>query len=433
MKIILNHEVNNDNNMQYYHLANKNPYLIRLVKHSKQQKNSYRTKTILKKLMKTKISLRDSKNTESSASLLIPKLIKKEYNFSLSIDPQALDFALSSPYHRKVFSQLLFLAKSVCFHSLNPDQKINITKFLKNNFSFKPTVLAIGDTAIGMLDEASIGISIQKSKKIINFTPEIEISNFSDLSELILSYGHYSYIRFSKILLYTIYKETMVCTILFLYQYRCDYSGTSLIDLDLLIIFEFVISFIPIVVIGSFEKDVNEESISSSSTLYSTGFFNLDLSSKKIIFYHIIGGVIIFILLEYGYGQIVNSLGFTENSDIKGILGFVLISLSIINEIFLGTRRIISLTVLSPFITVGCMSLIIELTYSNDITQYSLSRHILLSQSTFWFILMVLPLISTILYYFFYSIFENFRKFNFFTRIEMFQQCFDKIYIETDD
>ena len=186
----------------------------------------------------------------------------------MSIDPQTLDFALSSPSHREVFSRILFLAKSVCFYSLHPDQKIKVAKFLKNNFSFKPTVLAIGDTGIGMLDEASIGVSIQNSKKQLNFAPEIKISKFSDLIELILVRGHYSYIRFSKVLSYTIYKETMVCTLLFLHQYSCNFSGTSIIDLDLLILFEFVISFVPIVIIGLFEKDASEDNIIASKTLY---------------------------------------------------------------------------------------------------------------------------------------------------------------------
>ena len=398
MKKLLEHEINYDEDKErddesdndkveqgFNNKVNTNRVFI----YSEQQKNPDDFNSILKNWIDKKLENRNSSILQEPTftdNLIIPRLNKSEYNFSLLIGPQALDFALSSATHRKVFSQILFLAKSVCFHSLQPDQKVSITKFLKNNFSFKPTILAIGDTGIGMLDEASIGVSIENSKKQINFAPEIKISKFSDLIDLILVRGHYSYIRFSKVLLFTIYKETMVCTIVFLYQYSCNFSGTSIIDLDLLILFDFFISLIPIVIIGLFEQDASEDDIIASKTLYSTGFFNLELSSTKVAYYYVVGfiqGVIIFVLLEYGYSEVESSSGFTENSDTKGVLGFILISLSIIQKVLLRTNKINLPTILSPFISFGFMILIFELIYENEITQYSLSRNIVFGQFSF--------------------------------------------------
>ena len=388
MRNIFTQKINDKNTVAFQSLPTKSPNLNKVSTNIKKEKNYFKTKIVLKKLMETKF---ESKNMKSEDFSLYNNQLKsysdeKEFGLSLSIDSKALDFAFSSTDHRKIFCQILFLAKSVCFHSLMPNQVISVIRFLKENFLFKPTVLAIGETGIGILDEVCIGVSIKKNEKVINFNQDIEISKFSEVTKLILVEGHYSCVRLSKVLLYTIYKETMVCTLLFLYQFHCDFSGTSVIDLDLLILFEFVISFVPIVIIGSFEKDVSEESILSSTTLYSTGYLNLDLSNKRIFFYYIIGatqGAIIFVFLEYGYGEIVNSLGFTENNEVKGLLGFILICLSILNKVFLGTSLIYIPTVLSPIITIGFMILGVELVYSNNITKYSLSRELLFSQSSF--------------------------------------------------
>ena len=388
MRNIFTQKINDKNTVAFQSLPTKSPNLNKVSTNIKKEKNYFKTKIVLKKLMETKF---ESKNMKSEDFSLYNNQLKsysdeKEFGLSLSIDSKALDFAFSSTDHRKIFCQILFLAKSVCFHSLMPNQVISVIRFLKENFLFKPTVLAIGETGIGILDEVCIGVSIKKNEKVINFNQDIEISKFSEVTKLILVEGHYSCVRLSKVLLYTIYKETMVCTLLFLYQFHCDFSGTSVIDLDLLILFEFVISFVPIVIIGSFEKDASEESILSSTTLYSTGYLNLDLSNKRIFFYYIIGatqGVIIFVFLEYGYGEIVNSLGFTENNEVKGLLGFILICLSILNKVFLGTSLIYIPTVLSPIITIGFMILGVELVYSNNITEYSLSEEIILNQPSF--------------------------------------------------
>ena len=76
------------------------------------------------------------------------KINSVDLDFSLSIDSKFVDHALSTVEHRRIFLILLFIAKSVCFHSLLPDQKINIAKLIKHNFVFNPIVLAVENEGI---------------------------------------------------------------------------------------------------------------------------------------------------------------------------------------------------------------------------------------------------------------------------------------------
>lgn len=374
--------------------------------------------------------------TKGVKSLFGMELI--ETDFYLLVDSTAFDYAVSSPAHRKMFAILLFAAKSVCFYSMLPCQKRGIIKFLRTNFSFKPTVLAVGDGKkdFGMLDESDIGVSIKSSVKPMDFSLDIKISSFSDLTELILVHGNYSYIRLSKVILYTIYKETMVCVLLMLYQTQADYSGTNFIDFDLLVIYEMLISVIPIIMIGGFEKDVDENEAISSPNIYCMGYLNLLLSKPRIVFYYILGvmqGAIIYVFVNYGFGIIVNSSGYTEDFEVKGVLGFIMICLSLLQKIFISTSKFYLPTLISPLLTLGCMVITLVMIYPNYITSYSISQFMLMNQSAFWVIITTLPSFFTACYIFVTSLFYELYDSKVTTRLDMFRTQLEKLFIDTDD
>ena len=157
----------------------------------------------------------------------LKKIEPDSANFVLSVNSEILNFALISSTHRKKFVSLLFTAKCVIFYSMSPDQKILLVKLLKHNFSFRPLTLTIGNenTDIGMLDTADIGVSVGNLKIHDGYNPDIRVSDFGQLSKLILQYGHYSYLGLSNIFLITIYKQAMVQTVLLLFQTQSYFSG----------------------------------------------------------------------------------------------------------------------------------------------------------------------------------------------------------------
>ena len=271
-----------------------------------------------------------------------PKIDPKSLSFVLLIDGKALDYALSAVANKKKLVMLLFSAKTVLFHSMSPDLKIKLVRLLKNNFCFKPSVLAVGDgyANAGMLREADIGINCADINTNVEYAPDIHITSFSQLSDFILTYGHYSKVRISKIILLTVYKEMMVGTILFLFQTQSYFSGTSLIDYDLIVFFELFVSFFPIFFVGIFYKDYDENK--DLTSIYSAKFLKGYTNFSKIFMMYVNGviqGIVIYVIVVYGSSFIISSNGFTEDSQTKGLIAYVLINLSLVQQIFIENLK----------------------------------------------------------------------------------------------
>ena len=150
----------------------------------------------------------------------ISKLKSDSFNFALSVDSTFFQYALSSEEHRKCFVILLFAAKTVLFNSFSYDQKVNIVKLLKKNFSFTNSVMSISrDYAnFGMMSEADIGVKLGSIKKQSYEYCCIQMENFSQLTKLLLIYGHYSYYRYAIIFIVMIFKEFFLGTSILLFQ-----------------------------------------------------------------------------------------------------------------------------------------------------------------------------------------------------------------------
>lgn len=87
-------------------------------------------------------------------------------DYVLIIDRTAIQHAFATEQNKKIFCILLSSATAVVFYSLKPSDKTNIAKLLKNNFSYKPTFLSIGDSIsdVGMIKKANIGVGINGNK-----------------------------------------------------------------------------------------------------------------------------------------------------------------------------------------------------------------------------------------------------------------------------
>lgn len=367
----------------------------------------------------------------------IPENIKL-VNFNLIIDSETLNTILLTQDTRKLLVVSLFLAKSVCFYGLTPDQKNSIVHLLKYNFSFKPTVMALGASKANsaMLDEACISVKILEScKNVQDYDTSVVIPEFSKLIDIILVHGHYSYVRLSKIFHYSVYRELMICTIFFLYQFQSGYSSAFVLDSDLFIMFELFISLLPLLIIGVFEKDVSEKVAKSSGLVYSIGYFNYLMTNKRLAFYSFIGvfqGVIIYVLLFYGFGQIVNSNGFTEDSEVLGTLCFIVISLSFLQKVLITTSKFYYPTIISPFLTIGFIVLCIVLTYYEKLTVYNNSHEILINQSCFWLLVVTLPSFFTAGYFLFTSLYFRFVSMKFKNRLDMFKTSLERVFYDSD-
>lgn len=154
-------------------------------------------------------------------------------NIGLIIDGKTLSFLLSDAISVKYFMMLASLCHAVILCRVSPLQKSELVRLVKNNLAFKPMTLAIGDGAndISMIQEAHVGVGIcgKEGLQAANAS-EYAIARFSYLVPLMLMHGRWNYMRISKVILFSFYKNFLVVLPNFYYSFKNLYSGTSYFD-----------------------------------------------------------------------------------------------------------------------------------------------------------------------------------------------------------
>lgn len=195
-------------------------------------------------------------------------------DFNLSIDRNSLLTALDDEECRKLLVCLLLASNSACFYGLTPTDKASVVKLLKENVSFKPLTLAIGDgnNDIPMIQEAHIGIGLvsKEESQAPNYS-EIVIKNFAQLDELLLQHGYWSYNRMAKGVLLFFYKNFVLTIITFVYVWFSDYSDLSIFDDVLLVGYNIFFTTLPIIIISVFDQSVPLVKLKEYPQIYADG------------------------------------------------------------------------------------------------------------------------------------------------------------------
>ena len=171
-----------------------------------------------------------SNHDEEIYSLLSRKFVPENLNYSLSIDKVSLRTALEYPDSRKLLVCLLICADSVAFHSLLPHDKASVARLLKENVSFSPLTLAIGDgdADIPMMQAADVAVLIRKPETQVISYCEVSINKFSQLKKLLLEYGHWNLYRMANTILLFLYKNFLITATIFVYFCIGGYSDHSI-------------------------------------------------------------------------------------------------------------------------------------------------------------------------------------------------------------
>ncbi|CAG9325163.1 unnamed protein product [Blepharisma stoltei] len=243
--------------------------------------------------------------------------------FILSVDSSGINYGLSTEENRKYFSALLCAANCVCFHSLSPNDKSRVAKFLKNNFSYKPTFLAIGDGSsdIGMIKQAHIGVGINGKKgKSASNAAQISIRKFSQLQDLLLFEGRIFNIRIINAIFILFFGSLISAFLLFFYTWIENTAGDPLIDLDLMLFHYLICLVIPLLIFGIFDKDFSRVEILKFSEIYSMASYRKLITVKRLIFMIILSLLCASIIFVFNNPlEIINNKGFTENRELSSI------------------------------------------------------------------------------------------------------------------
>uniref|UniRef100_A0A7N5KJL3 Phospholipid-transporting ATPase n=1 Tax=Ailuropoda melanoleuca TaxID=9646 RepID=A0A7N5KJL3_AILME len=194
-----------------------------------------------------------------------------ELRAGLIITGKALEFALQESLQRQ-FLELTACCQAVVCCRATPLQKSEVVKLVRNHL--RVMTLAIGDGAndVSMIQVADIGIGIsgQEGMQAV-MASDFALAQFKHLGKLLLVHGHWCYTRLSNMILYFFYKNVAYVNLLFWYQFFCGFSGTSMTDYWVLILFNLLFTSAPPVIYGVLEKDVSAETLMQLPELYKSG------------------------------------------------------------------------------------------------------------------------------------------------------------------
>ncbi|KAI9711316.1 MAG: hypothetical protein M1820_002303 [Bogoriella megaspora] len=171
-----------------------------------------------------------------------------------------------------IFIDLVVLADSVICCRAQPSQKAQLVNGIKNRVPDSVT-LAIGDGAndIAMIQEAHVGIGITGKEGFqAARSSDYSIAQFRFLPKLLLVHGRWNYIRVSKYILGTLWKEVVFFLTQALFQRWNGFTGTSLYEPWSLAQFNTLFTSIPVMVLGIFDQDLAATTLLAVPDLYET-------------------------------------------------------------------------------------------------------------------------------------------------------------------
>ncbi|CAH6720416.1 probable phospholipid-transporting ATPase Dnf3p [[Candida] jaroonii] len=168
---------------------------------------------------------------------------------------------------------LCIIADSAICCRASPSQKAKMVTSIRE-VNRKSVTLAIGDGAndIAMIQSADIGVGITGKEGLqAARASDYAIAQFRFLLKLLLVNGRYNYIRTSKFVLCTFYKELIFYLTQALYQRYTLFSGSSVYESWSLSMFNTLFTSLPVLVVGIFDKDLKPATLLAVPELYAKG------------------------------------------------------------------------------------------------------------------------------------------------------------------
>jgi phospholipid-translocating ATPase len=175
-----------------------------------------------------------------------------------------------------LFVELGVKVDSVICCRASPSQKASMVLAVRNKVKSSIT-LAIGDGAndIAMIQSADVGIGITGKEGLqAARSSDFSIAQFRFILKLLLVHGRWNYVRTTKYILGTFYKEFFFYLTQAIYQRNDMFSGTSMYENWSLSMFNTLFTSLPVLCIGIFEQDLSPSTLIAVPELYSKGQLN---------------------------------------------------------------------------------------------------------------------------------------------------------------
>ncbi|KAK7325102.1 hypothetical protein VNO77_29184 [Canavalia gladiata] len=222
-------------------------------------------------------------NQITKASQMIKMEKDPHAAFALIIDGKTLTYALEGDIKHQFLGLAVDCASVICCR-VSPKQKALVTRLVKEGTG--KTTLAIGDGAndVGMIQEADIGVGISGVEGMqAVMASDFAIAQFRFLERLLVVHGHWCYKRIAQMICYFFYKNIAFGLTIFYFEAFAGFSGQSVYDDWYMILFNVVLTSLPVISLGVFEQDVPSEVCLQFPALYQQGPKNLFFDWPRIL------------------------------------------------------------------------------------------------------------------------------------------------------
>ncbi|GER53535.1 aminophospholipid ATPase [Striga asiatica] len=202
--------------------------------------------------------------------------------FALIIDGKTLTHALEDDMKHHFLNLAVHCASVICCR-VSPKQKALVTRLVKEGTG--KITLAIGDGAndVGMIQEADIGVGISGCEGMqAVMASDFAIAQFRFLERLLVVHGHWCYKRIAQMICYFFYKNIAFGLTIFYFEAFAGFSGQSVYDDWYMLLFNVVLTSLPVISLGVFEQDVDSEVCLQFPALYQQGPKNLFFDWQRI-------------------------------------------------------------------------------------------------------------------------------------------------------
>lgn len=206
-------------------------------------------------------------------------------NFAMIIEGSTLKHALDLKC-RKLFVNLSSRCIAVICCRVSPLQKAQVVTLIKRGKNVMTMAIGDGANDVSMIQAADVGVGIagQEGMQAV-MSSDYAIAQFRYLKRLLLVHGRWSYIRVAEVTLCSLYKNLAFVVLLFWYQFYCGFTAQYVYDYMFLLFFNMLFSILPLLLLGTFDRDLTDRYALQVPPIYSLGIRQTSYSMKLFLLY----------------------------------------------------------------------------------------------------------------------------------------------------
>eukprot|EP00760_Papus_ankaliazontas_P014969 PhM_4_TR16204/c0_g1_i1/m.42219/K14802/DRS2, ATP8A; phospholipid-transporting ATPase len=244
----------------------------------------------------------------------------------VAIDGAALFHALEQedavgPKTNGDFLNLALQCAAVVCCRVSPKQKAQVVHLVR--YKKRTLTLAIGDGAndVSMIKEAHIGVGIaggMEGQQAV-LASDYSIAQFRFLQRLLLVHGRLDFIRISKLIPYSYYKNVSFALTNYWYQFFAGFSGQKFAEDNYTNFWNILFTAFPIMALAVFDKDVRDHDLAFYfPTMYVHGQKSPDFNSRVFALWMLDAIAMSFILFFFPVFMLSSA---NEDGRVDGIWG----------------------------------------------------------------------------------------------------------------